>query len=72
MRKKALFKTDIKPACAHCKRGKQAPDGNSVLCARRGVMLKHSHCAKYQYDPLKRIPPRTPVLPEFDPEQFIL
>ncbi|MDR2752680.1 MAG: hypothetical protein LBB50_00020 [Oscillospiraceae bacterium] len=70
---KALLRTEeYAPVCAFCLFGKPSPDGASVLCAERGVMRKHSSCKKYAYDPLKRQPPRTPVLPEYDPEQFVL
>jgi len=58
--------------CAHCRYGKPAPDGSGVLCALRGVMRDTSLCKKYEYDPLKREPQRTPALPAFDPEQFTL
>ena len=60
------------PACEFCRFGKSAPDGSSVLCPVRGVMRRQSCCKKYEYDPLKRKPNRTPLLPEYDPEQFVL
>ena len=70
---KALFRAkEYEPACELCRHGKLAPDGQSVLCARRGVMRRQSSCKKYEYDPLKRQPRRTPLLPEFDPEAFAL
>lgn len=59
-------------ACEYCRYGKAAPDGSSVLCSLRGVMRRQSICKKYEYDPVKRIPARAPVLPEYDPEQFAL
>jgi len=58
--------------CEHCRYGKAAPDGSSVLCAVRGVMRRQSSCKKYEYDPVKRVPARAPVLPEYDPEMFTL
>jgi hypothetical protein len=70
-------KTDIKketypPQCAYCGRGRAAPDGESVLCLLCGVMRKSSSCKKFRYDPLKRVPHTTPVLPAFDEEEFRL
>ncbi len=59
-------------ACENCRYGKPAPDGTSVLCSVRGVMRKKSVCKKYAYDPLKRIPARAPLLPDYDPGQFEL
>jgi hypothetical protein len=70
---KPLLKAEaFPPACEYCLRGKPSPDGGCVLCALRGVMRRDSHCRKYQYDPLKRRPPRSPTLPEYEPEQFLL
>jgi len=67
-----LRATKYEPACEFCRYGKSAPDGSSVLCAVRGVMRKQSSCKKYEYDPIKRKPNRTPLLPEYDPEEFAL
>ena len=70
--KPLLRASNYEPACECCRFGKPAPDGNSVLCSVRGVMRKQSCCKKYEYDPIKRQPSRTPLLPEYDPEQFTL
>ncbi|MDR1464538.1 MAG: hypothetical protein LBJ11_04480 [Oscillospiraceae bacterium] len=71
--KQSLFnESAVAPACEHCLLGRQAPDGSSVLCNLRGVMRKQSSCRKYCYDPLKRQPLRTPILPKFEAEQFAL
>ncbi|MDR1927327.1 MAG: hypothetical protein LBQ33_01640 [Oscillospiraceae bacterium] len=71
--RKALFRwKDFPPACEYCRQGKPSPDGSSVLCAEKGVMRKQSHCRRFRYDPLKRRPQRSPFLPEYDPEQFVL
>jgi len=39
---------------------------------RRGVVEPEFRCKKYQYDPLKRVPMRTPPLLEFDKDDFDL
>ena len=70
--KSLLRASSYKPACEFCSYGKPSPDGQNVLCSLRGVMRKQSCCKKYEYDPIKRRPERTPLLPEFDPEQFML
>jgi len=71
--KQKLFQaTQYDTVCEHCRYGKTAPDGNSVLCAVRGVMRRQSSCKKYEYDPIKRVPARSPALPEYDPELFTL
>ena len=56
-----LFKKDIEPRCAYCACG--APlEGGSILCRKRGVVAPGDHCRSFQYDPLKRVPPRPAVL----------
>jgi len=64
--------SEYDPCCALCLHGKPAPDGSGVLCGLRGVMRSQSLCKKYEYDPLKREPQRTPALPAYDPAQFAL
>jgi hypothetical protein len=72
-KQKSLYLTKkYDPSCALCLHGKPAPDGSCVLCSLRGVMRPNSSCKKYEYDPIKRRPDRTPQLPEFDPEQFAI
>lgn len=66
------FGKDIEPRCEYCARGELSPDGESVLCIKRGVMLTYSHCRKFTYDPLKRQPSKKPPLPEFSKEDFSL
>jgi len=39
---------------------------------RWGVVEPEFRCKKYQYDPLKRVPMRTPPLPEFEKDDFDL
>lgn len=68
-----LFTKKIEPSCSYCQRGK-VMDGDSVLCKKRGVTPADSSCSAFQYDPLKRIPPR-PKLPNFSKlrdEDFVL
>ncbi|MDR1733677.1 MAG: hypothetical protein LBR73_02205 [Oscillospiraceae bacterium] len=68
-----LYNTEkYPPRCAYCRKGAPAPGGTIVLCPQRGVMLPDSACKKYKYDPLKRLPEKTPALPAFSPEDFRL
>lgn len=53
MRKKLTNKKDISPSCAYCTYGKTAPDGENVLCKKRGVVEKSFSCRKFSYDVLK-------------------
>ena len=51
-----LFKKDMEPRCAYCARG------TAILCKKKGVVEAGGHCRAFQYDPLKRVPPRPAVL----------
>ena len=52
-----LFRKDIEPRCAYCAKGSVIND-REVVCARKGVVAVEYHCGRFQYDPLKRVPPR--------------
>jgi hypothetical protein len=69
--KKALF-NDLPPSCAYCVHGRTAPDGESVLCPKRGITHAGMRCKKYEYDPLRRVPKGEPALPKFTKEEFAL
>ena len=59
--KKTLFDENIDPRCAYCAKGAPLEEGR-VLCAKKGVVRADSHCGRFQYDPLKRVPPKPAVL----------
>ena len=52
-----LFQKKIEPRCAYCARGK-ALNEEQIACPKKGVMSPGSSCRAFQYDPLKRVPPR--------------
>lgn len=52
-----LFQKKIEPRCAYCVKGRALDDGQ-VACPRKGVMSAGSSCRAFQYDPLRRVPPR--------------
>lgn len=58
-----LFKKDIEPRCAYCKRG-AVLDEERVMCMKKGVVSTADSCSRFKYDPLKRVPPK-PVAPNF-------
>ena len=70
--KKKLIGDNIEPKCAYCKHSKAAPDKTKVLCPKKGVMDLDYSCKKFSYDPLKRVPVRTPDLQQFSKEDFSL
>ena len=68
-----LFKKDIEPRCAHCKRGSPL-DEETVICVKHGVVPAAGACRRFRYDPLKRIPPK-PISVDFShlkEEDFVL
>lgn len=68
-----LFKKDIEPCCAYCKRG-AALDEEQVMCIKKGIVSSAGSCRRFQYDPLKRTPPK-PITVDFShlkEEDFIL
>lgn len=70
--KKRLFGNNIHPACSYCHYAKPAPDGVMFICQKYGPVAAHYSCAKFEYDPLKRVPKRLPPLPSYSPEDFEL
>lgn len=71
--KKTVFNTEnISPACAYCLIGKPAPDGETVLCPKKGVVAKDYSCKKFKYDIMKRVPKKSPKLQSFSQEDFSL
>ncbi len=70
--KKLLNKKEISPSCSYCAYGKCAPDGETVLCKKKGIVEKDSACKKFTYDVLKRQPKRPKKLETFNPDDFSL
>ena len=52
-----LFSPEIEPCCAFCEHGRTAPDGKTVLCIKKGVVLP-------------REPKPRPRLPQYDQSDF--
>lgn len=63
---------DIAPKCEYCLYGRRSPDGETILCEKKGIVPLDSVCKKYKYDILKRQPKRKPKMPEFSAEDFEL
>lgn len=58
-----LFEKKIDPRCAYCSRGVRL-DETQVMCIKKGIVSADESCRRFQYDPLKRVPPR-PAAPDF-------
>jgi len=72
MKKPIINVNEVSPACEVCAHGILTADRENVLCVKTGVRLLDSHCNKFKYDPLKRIPLRRPTKSEFSEDDFKL
>lgn len=72
MKSKLLNKNAYEAVCRNCKNGRLSPDGETVLCVKKGVVGPDGKCRRYSYDPLKRVPRKAPVLMTADPDEFDL
>lgn len=59
-----LFRKDIEHHCAWCSKSIPTEEGY-VMCVKHGIKKESDACRSFQYDPLKRTPPR-PATPRFD------
>ncbi|MBE6909257.1 MAG: hypothetical protein E7474_06765 [Ruminococcaceae bacterium] len=52
-----LFRKNMEKRCAYCTSASVISE-REVACPYRGVVDAASHCRRFAYDPLKRVPPR--------------
>ena len=57
---------EITKCCAYCEKATLLPGDDYVLCAKKGVVSPSHVCRRFEYDPMKRIPKRTPDIPTLD------
>lgn len=72
LRKKALFGSNIEPACSYCEKGTPSKDGQMILCRFHGVVAPYYACRQFIYCPFKRVPVRQRTLPHYDASEFEL
>ena len=65
-----MFKNKIEKNCAYCTYGYMLSNGMECLCDKYGIVTSVSDCRKFKYDPLKRVPDRTPALPDYENSEF--
>lgn len=68
-----LFRKNIPPRCGYCKFGAVAEPG-TIICKKKGIRQETDKCRKFQYDPLKRVPPKpaTVDFTKYDERDFSL
>ena len=68
-----LFRKNIEKQCSYCKRAAKV-DEHTMICVAKGIVHCDSHCARFRYDPLKRIPdpPARMQLPKRDDSDYSL
>ena len=69
MKKRLLNKKKYPPSCSHCRHGRLAPAGESVLSVKKGIVEPDGKCRSYAYDPLKRVPMKAQTLAEAAPSE---
>jgi len=67
-----FFGKHITPSCQYCHLGEKAADGETILCAKKGIVSPLNSCRRFSYDPLKRIPTVMPDLPTYSEADFSL
>lgn len=72
MKKKLLNKNAYESVCRNCRHGRLSPEGDTVLCLKKGIVDPDGVCRRYSYDPLKRVPKKMPAVREADPADFDL
>lgn len=72
MKSKLLNKDAYEAICRNCKHGRLSPEGDTVLCVKKGIVDPDGSCRRYSYDPLKRVPRKMPAVREANPEDFDL
>ena len=70
--KKLFGKKDIPASCSYCVHGRIAPNKESILCKKAGLVDVDYSCKKFKYDPLKRQPRRPKPIVKYDEEAFSL
>lgn len=67
-----LFGSQIEPACQYCEYSFRHGAHKAFSCRIRGAVTPFSHCRKFKYAPLKRIPRHSAPLPQYSKEEFEL
>ena len=52
-----LFRKKIPGSCQYCAHGVRL-EGGQIVCVKKGLLEGDCACRRFDYDPLKRIPPR--------------
>jgi hypothetical protein len=49
---------EIDRICKYCELASSLNDPDRMLCCKKGIVSAGYSCRAFQYDPLKRVPPR--------------
>lgn len=68
-----LFRKNLPSSCLYCVHG-AAVSQDRVVCAKKGLVDAGNPCRRFQYDPLKRVPPRRKAMDfsRYDQDDFSL
>ncbi len=68
----SLFDKKISPACEYCEHGRLTHEGKMVECSKRGLVSPYFRCSRFLYNPVLRMPRKSPKLPKMKPDDFAL
>ena len=60
-------KYEVEKICAFCEKSEKIFDDDNMLCEKYGIVPCTYKCRSFSYDPLKRVPPRTPKRAKWPP-----
>ncbi len=69
---KSLFGEKKEARCETCIHCAFSAKDERLLCEKKGLVKRDGRCFRYRYDPFKRIPQKTPTLPQMKAEEFSL
>ncbi len=61
----------IEAVCAFCEYATLDAESNTIFCPYKRNPAPDSHCHRFRYDPLKRIPRAKPPTPTLDKESIL-
>lgn len=63
--------SDYIKMCLFCENATVLKSDTNLLCKYKGIVSEDFFCRKFVYDPLKREPKPTPILPTIDKEDLL-
>ncbi len=72
MKKKIIDGKEVARECRNCFYSNSIGDDEQILCKKHGIRNLDSNCRRFKYDPLCRVPKKSPKIAELSAEDFEL